>query len=120
SACTSCLIEWCKANDEAWIKLFSDSAKDAKDEGRPRQQMSTQKTNYLQQLAAAIFTDDEDPNIHALYKEHPLSFIKPINSQFNSLKKRYNSINKELGQTGAGLKSIEELDADPRTKTLVG
>lgn len=84
SARTSRLIEWCKANDEARIKLFSDSAKDAKDEGRPRQQMSTQKKNYIQQLAAAIFTNDEDPAIRALYDEHPLSFIKPVESRFIS------------------------------------
>lgn len=84
SARTSRLIEWCKANDEARIKLFSDSAKDAKEEGRPRQQMSTQKKNHIQQLAAAIFTNDEDPTIRALYEEHPLSFIKPVESRFIS------------------------------------
>ncbi|KAG1817538.1 uncharacterized protein BJ212DRAFT_1204489, partial [Suillus subaureus] len=33
--------------------------------------------------------------------------------------KKYNTFNKELGQMGAGLKSIEELNADPHTKTLV-
>ncbi|KAG1826512.1 hypothetical protein EV424DRAFT_1319709, partial [Suillus variegatus] len=119
SARTSRLIEWCKANDEARIKLFSDSAKDAKEEGRPRQQMSTQKKNHIQQLAAAIFTNDEDPTIRALYEEHPLSFIKPVESQFFRLRKKYNAVNKGLGQTGAGVKSVEELDADPCTKNLV-
>ncbi|KAG2030503.1 hypothetical protein BDR03DRAFT_878128, partial [Suillus americanus] len=97
------LIEWCKANDEGWIKLFSDSAKDAKDEGQPQQQMSTQKKNYIQQLATAIFAEDEDPQIHALYQEHPLSFIKPVQSQYLRLQKKYNTFNKELGQTGAGV-----------------
>ncbi|KAG2346645.1 hypothetical protein BDR05DRAFT_945651 [Suillus weaverae] len=81
--------------------------------------MSTQKKNYIQQLAAAIFTNDEDPAIRALYDEHPLSFIKPVESWFILLRKMYNSVNKDLGKTGAGLKSIEELDADPRTKNLV-
>ena len=33
SARTTRLIEWCKLNDDARIKLFSDLAKDAKEEG---------------------------------------------------------------------------------------
>jgi hypothetical protein len=46
--------------------------------------MSTHKKNYIQQLAAAIFTNDEDPKIGDLYGKHPLSFIKPVESEFVS------------------------------------
>ncbi|KAG2069315.1 hypothetical protein BDR04DRAFT_710628 [Suillus decipiens] len=48
SSRTARLIEWCKANDDGRIKLFSDSTKDAKEEGQAQQQMSTQKKNYIQ------------------------------------------------------------------------
>ncbi|KAG1802909.1 uncharacterized protein HD556DRAFT_1437971 [Suillus plorans] len=78
--------------------------------------MSIQKRNYIQQLAAVIFINDKDPTIHALYKEHPFSLIKPVESW---LGKKYNAANKGLGQTGAGVKSIKELDADPHTKNLI-
>ncbi|KAG1896304.1 uncharacterized protein F5891DRAFT_1193330 [Suillus fuscotomentosus] len=115
SACTSRLIEWCKANDEARIKLFSDSPKDAKEEGRPRQQMSTQKKNHIQQLAAADFYQlmKIQPFMHYMRSTHLAS------SNLLKASKKHNAVNKGLGQTGAGVKSVEELDADPRTKNLV-
>jgi len=40
--------------------------------------------------------------------------------RFIRLHKKYNTYNKELGQTGAGIKSLDELNEDPRTKNLVG
>ncbi|KAG2111579.1 uncharacterized protein F5147DRAFT_771729 [Suillus discolor] len=65
SPCTACLIEWCKINQDARLKIFSDSAKDAKEEGHTRQQMTTQKNTYMQQLAASVFAGDEDPKTGA-------------------------------------------------------
>lgn len=81
---TACLIEWCKVNQEACLKIFSDSAKDAKKEGRTHQQMTTQKNAYLQQLATTIFENDEDPKVREYFKAHPLAFTKPIQSRFTS------------------------------------
>lgn len=81
---TARLIEWCKLNQEARLKIFSDSAKDAKEEGRTRQQMTTQKNAYLQQLATTIFENDEDPKVREYFKAHPLAFTKPIQSRFTS------------------------------------
>ncbi|KAG2741253.1 hypothetical protein P692DRAFT_20956464 [Suillus brevipes Sb2] len=143
SARTSRLIEWCKANDEARIKLFSDSAKDAKDEGRLRQQMSTklfsdsakdakdegrlrqqmstQKEKLHPAAGCCDFTNDEDPAIRVLYMMNihlSSSNLSKVGSS-RMLRKKYNSVNKDLGKTGAGLQSIEELDADPRTKNLL-
>jgi hypothetical protein len=81
---TAHLIEWCKVNQDARLKIFSDSAKDMKEEGRTRQQMTTQKNLYLQQLTAAIFQNDEDPKVKEYFKVHPLAFTKPIQSRFTS------------------------------------
>lgn len=81
---TARLIEWCKINEDARLKIFSDSSKDAKQEGRRRQQMSTQKNAYLQQLAKAIFQEDEDPVIREHFRTNPLAFVKPVQSRFVS------------------------------------
>ncbi|KAJ8581510.1 hypothetical protein M405DRAFT_714694, partial [Rhizopogon salebrosus TDB-379] len=116
---TARLIEWCKINEEAQLKIFSDSSKDAKQEGRRRQQMSTQKGVYLQQLATAIFQHDEDPVIREHLRTNPLAFVKPIQSRFVSLRKKYNEFNGRLGQTGAGM-SREELEtANDKVKGLL-
>jgi len=81
---TARLIEWCKANEDARLKIFSDSTKDARQEGRARQQMTSQKTKYLQELSAAIFANDEDPKVREHYHKHPLAFVKPVQSRFTS------------------------------------
>ncbi|KAG1809746.1 hypothetical protein EV424DRAFT_1287942, partial [Suillus variegatus] len=116
---TARLIEWCKVNQEAWLKIFSDSAKDAKEEGRTHQQMTTQKNVYLQQLATTIFQNDEDPKVREYFRVHPLAFTKPIQSRFISLRKKYNEINVQLGQTGAGL-SFEVISGNEKMKGILG
>ncbi|KAG0692198.1 hypothetical protein DFH29DRAFT_818008, partial [Suillus ampliporus] len=127
---TAHLIEWCKINQDARLKIFSDSAKDAKEEGRTCQQMTTQKNTYMQQLAASVFIDDEDPKVREYFQAHPLAFVKPIQvlpcppmptwllRRCFRLRKKYNEINLQLGQTGAGL-SFEELNENEKTKTLL-
>jgi hypothetical protein len=84
SARTSRLIEWCKINTDARLKIFSDSAKDAKEEGRTRQQMSKQKSTYYQQLAAAVFENDEDTKVRDYFQANPLAFVKPIQNRFTT------------------------------------
>jgi hypothetical protein len=79
---TSWLIAWCKANDDARIKLFSDSGKDAKEQGRKKKQSGTSKDTYYLQLANTIFSNDEDPEVQLLFQNDPKSFIKPIQSRF--------------------------------------
>ncbi|KAG0700423.1 hypothetical protein DFH29DRAFT_774835, partial [Suillus ampliporus] len=100
--------------------IFSDSAKDAKEEGRTHQQMTTQKNTYMQQLAASVFTDDEDLKVREYFQAHPLAFMKPIQvaTSVTMLRKKYNEINLQLGQTGARL-SFEELNENEKMKTLL-
>ncbi|KAG1855181.1 hypothetical protein DFJ58DRAFT_727620 [Suillus subalutaceus] len=89
SAHTSRLIAWCKANDDARIKLFSDSVKDAKDKGRKKKQSAAPKETCYSQLANAIFSNDEDPEF-----------------------------NKSPKQTGAGL-TYDELQKNLQNKMLI-
>ncbi|KAG1838232.1 hypothetical protein C8R48DRAFT_622374, partial [Suillus tomentosus] len=118
SARTSRLIAWCKANDDARIKLFSDSVKDAKDQGRKKKQSGTPKETYYLQLASSIFSNDEDPETRLLFSQNPNAFIKPVQTRFGTLRKKYNEFNKALKQSGAGM-TYEDLQKDPETKTLI-
>ncbi|KAG1758725.1 hypothetical protein EDD22DRAFT_747832, partial [Suillus occidentalis] len=118
SARTSRLIAWCKANDDACIKLFSDSVKDAKEQGRKKKQSGSPKETYYAQLANAIFSNDEDPEVRLLFQTNPSAFIKPVQTRFGTLKRKYNEFNKSLKQTGAGL-TYDELQKNPQTKTLI-
>ncbi|KAG2155203.1 uncharacterized protein EDB93DRAFT_1057060, partial [Suillus bovinus] len=98
--------------------IFSDSAKDAKEEGRTCQQMTMQKNMYLQQLATAVFENDEDLKVREYFHVKPLGFTKPITSQFTLLCKRYNEVNVQLGKTGAGL-SFEELNENEKQRVFL-
>jgi hypothetical protein len=82
SACTSWLIAWCKANNDAHIKLFSDSVKDAKDQGRKKKQSGISREAYYLQLVTSIFSNDEDPEMWLLFSQNPNAFIKPVQTQF--------------------------------------
>ncbi|KAI6001441.1 hypothetical protein EDD15DRAFT_2527414 [Pisolithus albus] len=115
---TARLLAWCQTNPETRIKLFSDSHLDAVNEGRSRQQMSAQKDTYYQQIAAAVFQNDYDPNIRQLYNRFPAMFVKPIKSRFQTLRRKYNEANKSLGSTGAGL-TAEEIQDNPELKKLL-
>ncbi|KAI6094674.1 hypothetical protein F5141DRAFT_1069231 [Pisolithus sp. B1] len=106
---TACLISWCQNYPDTHIKLFSDSHLDA---------MSAQKDTYDQQIAAAIFKNDYDPNIRQLYNQFPVMFVKLIKSCFQMLCKKYNKANKSLGSTRAGL-TAEEIQDNLDLKKLL-
>ncbi|KAG1787694.1 uncharacterized protein HD556DRAFT_1239788, partial [Suillus plorans] len=118
SARTERLLAWCKENEDARIKLFSDSAKDAKEQGRKKKQSGTSRDTFYSQVAQAVFSNDEDPEVQRLFKEDPKAFIKPVSTRFGTLKKKYNEFNKELKQSGAG-KTYAELQEDPTMKSLI-
>lgn len=82
SARTSRLIAWCRDNEDSRIKLFSDSVKDAKDQGRKKKQSGIPKETYYLQLADSIFANDEDPEMRLLFQQNPKAFIKPVQTRF--------------------------------------
>ncbi|KAG1719484.1 hypothetical protein EDB19DRAFT_1971918, partial [Suillus lakei] len=119
---TECLLAWCKENEDACIKLFSDSAKDAKEQGQKKKQSGTSRDIFYSQVAQAVFSNDEDLEVQPLFKEDPKAFIKPVSTQSLircfRLKRKYNEFNKELKQSGAG-KTYAELQEDPKMKSLI-
>ncbi|KAG1908667.1 uncharacterized protein F5891DRAFT_1180202 [Suillus fuscotomentosus] len=78
----------------------------------------TLKETYYSQLANAIFSNDEDPEVRRLFQTKPGALIKPVQTRFGTLKRKYNEFNKSLKQTGAGL-TYDELQKNPQTKTLI-
>ncbi|KAG1743527.1 hypothetical protein EDD22DRAFT_747036, partial [Suillus occidentalis] len=118
SARTSWLIAWCRDNEDSHIKLFSDSVKDAKDQGRKKKQSDIPKETYYLQLADSIFVNDKDPEMRLLFQQNPKAFIKPVQMRFQILKKKYNEVNTTLKQMGAGM-TFDDLQKDQKTKTLL-
>ncbi|KIK73423.1 hypothetical protein PAXRUDRAFT_20867 [Paxillus rubicundulus Ve08.2h10] len=118
SAHTDHLVEWCQQNPSARLQLFSDSTQGAKEEGHHKEQARQTKNTYYVQLAQAIFAEDENPEFRAYSKSAPATFSAVIQRRLSSLRKKYNKINKELGQTGAG-RTYEELVAEPRSRNIV-
>ncbi|KAG0693633.1 hypothetical protein DFH29DRAFT_881297 [Suillus ampliporus] len=84
--------------------------------GRAHTSANEHTEEYL--YAASVFIDDEDPKVREYFQAHSLAFVKSIQGRFTSLRKKYNEINLQLGQTGAGL-SFEELNENEKTKTLL-
>ncbi|KAG1816385.1 uncharacterized protein BJ212DRAFT_1212215, partial [Suillus subaureus] len=118
SARTECLLAWCKENEDAHIKLFSDSAKDAKGQGQKKKQSGTSRDVVYSQVAQAVFLNNKDLEVQRLFKEDPKAFIKPVSTRFCILRKKYNEFNKDLKQSGAG-KTYVELQEDPKMKSLI-
>ncbi|KAG1857809.1 hypothetical protein F4604DRAFT_1541599, partial [Suillus subluteus] len=118
SAHTEHLLAWCKENEDTCIKLFSDSAKDAKEQGRKKKQSNTSRDVVYSQVAQAVFSNDEDLEVQRLFKEDPKAFIKPVSTRFGILRRKYNAFNKDLKQSGAG-KTYAELQEDPKMKSLI-
>ncbi|KAG2093014.1 hypothetical protein BD769DRAFT_1335003, partial [Suillus cothurnatus] len=101
------------------IKLFSDSAKDAKEQGQKKKQNGTSRDTFYSQVAQAIFLNDEDPEVQRHFKEDPKAFIKPVSTHFSMYaQEKYNEFNKELKQSGAG-KTYAELQEDPTMRSLI-
>ncbi|KIJ10707.1 hypothetical protein PAXINDRAFT_36724, partial [Paxillus involutus ATCC 200175] len=124
---TDRLVEWCQQNPNAHLQLFSNSTQGAKEEGRHKEQARRTKNAYYVQLAEAIFGQDDNPELCAYSKTTPSLFNTVIQRSLPcyllcslrlSLRKKYNKINNELGQTGAG-KTYEELIVEPRSANVV-
>ncbi|KAF9226096.1 hypothetical protein BS17DRAFT_814988 [Gyrodon lividus] len=113
SAHTTKLIEWCKKNESARIKLFSDSTQDAKEAGQKKEVSGVSKEDYFQQLAKQIFVNDSNQS-----QSHPHLFTTRINCCIQDLCKKYNKVNHKLGQTGAGL--VADIGQNVATKALWG
>ncbi|KAG1719541.1 uncharacterized protein EDB91DRAFT_1065518, partial [Suillus paluster] len=75
SACTEHLLAWCKENEDACIKLFSDSAKDAKEQGRKKKQSGTSRDIFYSQATQAVFSNDKDLEVLLRLSVIPFIFL---------------------------------------------
>ncbi|KAF8463545.1 hypothetical protein DFH94DRAFT_699523 [Russula ochroleuca] len=91
---TDRLLDYLDAHSNVAIKLFGDSTKVAKSEGRFKLTAKSNKSAGYLQVAEGIFSIDED----AAYAKAVDNYIT------NILKKRYRAANECIGTTGAGLK----------------
>jgi DNA gyrase/topoisomerase IV subunit B len=77
---TELLLEWLEENPEDRQKLFSDSSKDAKDEGRRKRVAKSTKSEYHKMIAVFVFSVDADHNIRADILANPLTYIKSVDN----------------------------------------
>jgi hypothetical protein len=135
SARTERLLDWLDENPEERQKLFSDSSKDAKEEGRRKRQAKSPKSEFHKSIAAFIFSVDSDPIVRADFRSNPTNYTKSVDNyiiryglylciftclwSYYRLRKDYRSFNEKLGQTGASLR-YEDLKEGSDLKNQVG
>ncbi|KAJ7469520.1 hypothetical protein FB451DRAFT_1176760 [Mycena latifolia] len=98
------VLDWLHNNVDYRVKLFSDSTQDAVAEGRKKKTGKTPKMFYYGLMADAVFSVDADASIREDYNKKPSRYARSVENFIKRLRKRYGEINKELGQTGAGLR----------------
>jgi hypothetical protein len=133
---TERLLDWLEENPEDRQKLFSDSSKDAKDEGRRRRVAKSPKSEFHKMIATYVFSTDDDPTIREDFRSNPGNYTKSVDNYiirlvffflyfficlcfFYRLRKEYRSFNEQLGQTGAGLRPEDITEGTP-LHNLVG
>ena len=71
AARTEQLLDWLDKNPKECQKLFSDSSKDAKDEGWWKCVAKSMKLEYHKMIVAYIFPVDSDPKVRANFHANP-------------------------------------------------
>jgi hypothetical protein len=77
---TERLLDWLEENPKDQQKLFSDSPKDAKDEGRRKCTAKSPKSEIHKLIAAFIFSFDPDANIHADFNANRTNYTKSVDN----------------------------------------
>jgi hypothetical protein len=77
---TELLLDWLKENPEDRQKLFSDSSKDAKDEGRCKHVAKSSKSEFHRMITAAVFSIDPNPNICVDFCDNPINYTKSVDN----------------------------------------
>ena len=121
TARTERLLDWLEENPVDRQKLFSDSTKDAKDEGRRKHVAKGTKSEFHKLIAVYVFSVDTDKGVRDDFVVNSGNYTKSVDNylgqyvfsffSFNSyssassrLRKEYRLFNEKLGQTGAGLR----------------
>jgi hypothetical protein len=77
---TERLLDWLEENPEERQKLFSDSSKDAKDEGRRKHVAKSTKSEYHKMIALAVFSVDCDASVRNDCVSNPLAYTKSVDN----------------------------------------
>ena len=138
TARTERLLDWLEENPVDRHKLFSDSTKDAKDEGRRKRVAKGTKSEFHKLIAIFVFSVDADKDVRDDFAVNSGNYTKSVDNYlgryalcflpFNSkscssassrLRKEYRLFNEKLGQTGAGLK-FEDVEEGSALSNLIG
>jgi len=77
---TERLLDWLEDNPEERQKLFSDSSKDAKSEGRRKRVAKSTKAEFHKMIAAAIFSVDPSADVCADFCANPVNYTKSVDN----------------------------------------
>ena len=80
TARTERLLDWLDENPEDRQKLFSDSSKDAKDEGRRKRVAKGTKSEFHRMIATFVFSVDPDPDIRADFAINTINYTKSVDN----------------------------------------
>ena len=77
---TECLLDWLEENPADCQKLFSDSTKDAKDEGRRKRVSKGMKSEFHKIIAMFVFSADVDAIVWADFTVNPRNYTKSVDN----------------------------------------
>jgi hypothetical protein len=77
---TERLLDWLEENPEERQKLFSDSSKDAKDEGRRKHVAKSTKSEFHKMIAISVFSVDSDANVRNDCASNPVAYTKSVDN----------------------------------------
>lgn len=80
SARTERLLDWLEENPVDRQKLFSDSTKDAKDEGRRKRIAKGTKLEFHKLIATYVFSVDNDEAVRADFTVNAINYTKSVDN----------------------------------------
>jgi hypothetical protein len=77
---TERLLDWLEENPVDRQKLFSDSTKDAKDEGRRKRVAKGTKSEFHKLIATFVFSVDADKEVREDFAANPVNYMKSVDN----------------------------------------
>ena len=77
---TEWLLDWLDENPKDHQKLFSDSSKNAKNEGQRKRVAKGTKSEFHKIIATFVFSVDPDPDIHADFAINTINYTKSVDN----------------------------------------
>ena len=77
---TKRLLDWLEENPVDWHKLFSDSTKDAKDEGQRKGVAKGMKSKFHRLIAAFVFSVDANKDVQDDFAVNGGNYTKSVDN----------------------------------------